>query len=129
MSSKPIAQILIIDNDEVLARAITTRLENHGYGCVSARGGEEGLEAYSLGAYDLIITDINMPSLDGIGMIERIRLHSEVPIIAVTGFADQYRGKIRRYSRVTLLKKPFEAQALFDLVEIEFAQGGRRMAG
>ena len=63
-----------------------------------------------------------MPALDGVGFVKQIRSTSQVPIIIVTGYSDQYRHRIRKFPNVTVLQKPFETHALIDLVEIELAQ-------
>lgn len=122
-------RILVIDNDEGLVRAMTTRLESFGYECVTACNGEEGLREYSWGEVDLIITDLNMPELDGVGLINRIRAVSNVPVIVMTGFSRQYRDRLQVIPDVTLLQKPFETQALLDLVRVELIQGGDRLVG
>lgn len=122
MRQQPTPRILVIDNDEGLIQAITTRLRGSDYECVTAGNGEEGLAEYSMGGIDLVISDLNMPTLDGIGFIERVRAASSVPIIVMTGFSNEYRERVGRIPNVTLLQKPFETQALLDLVEVELAQ-------
>ena len=119
--NKP-ACILVIDNDEHVTQAITHRLTNHGYHCMTANNGEEGLSEYSLCEVDLIITDLNMPVLDGVEFVERVRATSSTPVIIVTGYSDQYRHRIRKIPHVTVVQKPFETQALLDLIEIELTQ-------
>lgn len=129
MGNTALPRILVIDNDEGLAQAVATRLESQGYICVTASNGEEGLSEYSLGEIDLIVTDLNMPALDGVGLIDRIRSDSTVPIIVMTGFSDQYKKELRKIPNVSVLQKPFETQALLDLVNLELAQYTNRLAG
>lgn len=122
-------RILIIDNDEGLVHAVTTRLESQGYRCTTASNGEEGLSEYSLGEIGLVITDLNMPFLDGVGLIDRIRTISTVPIIVMTGFVDQYKRDLRKFPNISVLQKPFETQALIDLVQVDLIQHTDRLAG
>ena len=129
MNEKTSPRILVIDNDEGLAQAVATRLESQGYLCITANNGEQGLSEYSLGEIDLVITDLNMPSLDGVGLIDRIRTSSAVPIIVMTGFSDQYKRELRKIPNVSVLQKPFETQALLDLVQVDIAQHTDRLAG
>lgn len=129
MDVKTSSRVLIIDNDEAIVRAIVTRLESIGCDCATASNGEEGLHEHSLGDFDLIITDLNMPELDGVGLINRIRASSGIPIIVMTGFSRQYRARLQMIPDVTMLQKPFETQALLDLVRVELSQSGCRLAG
>ena len=129
MDNKSLPRVLVIDNDEGLAQAVATRLQSQNYACVTASNGEEGLSEYSLGEFDLVVTDLNMPALDGVGLIDRIRRSSAVPIIVMTGFSDQYKQELRKIPNVSVLQKPFETQALLDLVQVELAQRIDRLAG
>ncbi|MAE63624.1 MAG: hypothetical protein CMJ18_05080 [Phycisphaeraceae bacterium] len=113
--------ILIIDNDEGMTRAVATRLEHLGYRCTTAATGAQGLAAFSAQPHDLVITDLNMPQLDGPGLIERIRRDSDVPVIVMTGFRGSYIAGLSTLRGVSVLDKPFEAQSLIDLVECELA--------
>lgn len=122
-------RILIIDNDEGLVQAIATRLGSLGYRCITARTGAQGLAEFQSAPIDLVITDLNMPVLDGIGLVQRIRECSDVPVIIVTGFQQEYATRIRGLKHVTLFEKPFRSQALIDLVTVELAMQVTRRAG
>ena len=126
MSTPPQANILVIDNDEDVVRGITKRLESVGYHCQTAHTGAQGLSEFSLADIDLVITDLNMPSLDGIGLVEKIRQFSDVPVIIVTGFKQEYAAKLNRLSDVTIVRKPFDSQQLIDLVTAEIAMRPRK---
>ena len=128
MEKSALRRVLVIDNDEGLAQAVATRLKSQGYECITASNGEEGLSDYSLGEIDLVITDVNMPVLNGVGLIDRIRVNSAVPVIVMTGFFDEYKRELRRIPNVSVLKKPFESQDLLDLVQAELAQCTDRLA-
>ena len=129
MNEKASPRILVIDNDEGLTQAVATRLESQGYRCTTANNGEQGLSEYSLGEIDLVITDLNMPSLDGVGLIDRIRTSSGVPIIVMTGFSDQYKRELRKIPNISVLQKPFETQVLLDLVQVDITPHSDRLAG
>ncbi len=129
MDTKKSSRILVIDDDEHLVTALATRLKASGYQCVTASNGQEGLSEYSLGDIDLVVTDLNMPALDGVGFVNRIRADSSVPIIVMTGFTDQYREHLRAIPDVTLVQKPMDSHAFLDLVQVELSQRSSRLAG
>ncbi|MDH3585304.1 MAG: response regulator [Phycisphaerae bacterium] len=116
-----LGRILLIDDDAGVLNAMKTRLEAAGYQCLVAHSGDEGLVQGSLGDLDLVITDLQMPGLGGLGVIRMIRSLSDVPVIVVTGYARQFREEAERCSGVTVLAKPFESEALLELVETELA--------
>jgi len=113
--------ILLVDNDEDLVDAVRSRLEHAGYQCATATTGGEAFVTFCGGLFDLVITDLNMPGIDGIGLVEQIRADSVVPIIVITGYPEAYREQIRRLPQVSILPKPFATDVLLDMVEAEIA--------
>ena len=109
--------VLIIDNDRAVVEAIHTRLQSAGFTCVTAGGTEEALRIFSLRRVALVITDLDMPGVDGLALISLIRNQSELPIIVVSGFADRYSGLINTFDWVHVVEKPFDSQALVGLVD------------
>lgn len=118
MSSR---EILIVDNDEGVVRALATRLEDAGYTCKTASSGAQGLALFSHEHIALVITDINMPNGDGLSLIQSIRGRANTPIVAISGFSQNYERQLAKYPGVTLFQKPFEAASLLDLVEVEIS--------
>ncbi|MCC6682519.1 MAG: response regulator [Phycisphaeraceae bacterium] len=125
----PLADVLIIDNDEGLVRAMETRLSALGYRCRTAFCGTQGMAEFAAGGVDLIITDLNMPTLDGAAVVREVRRQSDVPVIVVTGFPQQYAAALACYRGVTVLRKPFHSNELIDLVATELALHSGRRAG
>lgn len=124
--SKP--NILIIDNDEGVVQAIATRLNSVGYMCINAQTGAQGLDAFNAGPIDLVITDLNMPVLDGASLIKRIRAFSNVPVIIVTGYRKAYRETVDQFTNIAVLEKPFPSEVLVELVEVELASNENNAA-
>ena len=129
MSGRPLANILVIDNDEGMQRALRTRLESLGYACLTASNGTQGLSTFDPKSVDLVITDLNMPAMNGLGVIEQVRRRSDVPVIVITGFPGEYAGAMMKHRDVTVLAKPFDSHTLIDLVTAELAMHSDRMAG
>lgn len=67
------------------------------------------------------------PAAGGAALVERVREMSDLPIVVLTGFLDELRKGVRG-KRVFLLRKPYEAQALMDLVEMELIRRQKHAA-
>ena len=129
MTDHPRATILIVDNDEDLLRALTRRLERWGYRCLSACTGAQALSLFREVEVDLIITDLNMPQMDGIEFVRRLRRTCDVPVIVITGFRRTFAAELEELGAVTVLRKPFASDSLIDLITTELIPGRTRKAG
>ncbi len=81
-------KILVVDDEALLVKGIKFNLENDGYTVVTGSDGEQAVELAAAGGIDLIVLDLMMPKLDGLGACRRIREFSNVPIIMLTAKAD-----------------------------------------
>lgn len=77
-------RILIIEDEEKIARFIELELKFEGYEVEKALDGREGLALAQARPFDLILLDIMLPGLNGIEVLRRIRLFSDVPVILLT---------------------------------------------
>ena len=114
-------KILIIDDMDGVREAMTVLLEVAGYDISTAKNGEEGSKKAVSGNYDLIITDILMPELDGNEMIMKIRENSiQVPIIAMSaggnGVGSEAALSLPTELGLTTLEKPFSKAQLLETV-------------
>lgn len=83
------ARILVVDDDWSLRKSLQVRLEKEGYDIITAMDGEEGLQRLKE-MPDLVLSDIDMPRLDGLGMLQRMRAEKEykdIPVIMMTAHA------------------------------------------
>lgn len=83
-------KILYIDDNEQSLYLVTFLLEAKGYEVIQARDGKEGIEAAARARPDLILLDIQLPSMDGYAVARNLRSDpklAEIPIVAVTSFA------------------------------------------
>jgi DNA-binding response OmpR family regulator len=108
--------VLLVDDDRRLLKAVTTRLQDAGCRCIACGNAAEAMNRFALGGIDLVITDMTMPSLDGLSVVAMIRGQSDVPILVVTGHADDYLPVLRQYPGVTVMGKPFEPRALIKFI-------------
>lgn len=79
------ARILAVDDSATMRSLVQQTLGMGGYEVVLAQDGKDGIEKFSLGSVDLVITDINMPIMDGITFIKELRkIDQNVPILTLT---------------------------------------------
>lgn len=103
--------ILIVDNDPQLRRAFR-RILTREYIVTDAPGGDEAIEEIKTHCPDLILLDINLPGIDGLEMCRRIRMFSDVLIIAVTVRRDEKDRVIALNLGADYMVKPFGTQEL-----------------
>jgi CheY-like chemotaxis protein len=111
-----VACILVVDDDQFVRSLLRAVLERQGYSVVEAENGAEGLQAYQAKPTDVVITDIQMPGMDGLEMsIELRRAFPTARIIAISG------GKSALNMAKTLvqytLEKPLCMEELLDTVQ------------
>src|SRR5918997_7098381 len=82
-------RILLVDDEASVQKLLTYPLRKEGYDVVSALDGEEALERFAEGEFDLVVLDIMLPKLDGFDVCRRMRAKSGVPIIMLTAKADE----------------------------------------
>jgi len=82
-------RILAVDDEPRYLRLLEANLRTEGYEVVTARDGDEALEAFSAQPVDLILLDVMMPRLDGFATCQRIRQYSSVPIIILTAKGEE----------------------------------------
>ncbi|GAO53021.1 chemotaxis regulator - transmits chemoreceptor signals to flagelllar motor components cheY [Novosphingobium sp. MD-1] len=91
-------------------------LSSHGFSVVQAEDGQAALEWLAANEADVVITDINMPRLDGFGLIERLRAgsrHRDRPILVLTTeSSDQKKARARDAGATGWIVKPFDAEKL-----------------
>ncbi|MER7823186.1 two-component system response regulator CseB [Streptomyces sp. NPDC096097] len=80
--------ILVVEDDATIRRAVQLSLERYGYQVAVAENGLDGLEAFRAGSHDLLILDVMLPELDGIGLCRRIREQSLVPVLMMSARGD-----------------------------------------
>ncbi len=114
-------QILVVEDEDIIAEEIRIRLENLGY-IISAvaSSGEEAMERLGTTHPDLVLMDIQLQGgMDGVEVAERIRSRFDIPIIYLTAYADEtilQRAKITEPFAYVL--KPFEERKLYSAIEV-----------
>lgn len=112
------AEILIVDDDPNVREVVEMYLRREGHGIVSAADGPEALRLYRLNRPDLVLLDLGLPGLDGLEVARRIRAVDDVPLVMLTGRAEEeHRSAGLDAGADEYVVKPFSPPALTDLVE------------
>jgi DNA-binding response OmpR family regulator len=77
-------KILVVDDEEALADVLEAYLRNEGFGVLRATDGRAAVELALAETPDLVLLDLNLPTLSGLDAFREIRAHSDVPVIMVT---------------------------------------------
>ncbi len=119
-------RILIVDDEPSIVKGLTFSLKQDGYAIDAAYDGEEALEVFNNGHYDLVILDVMLPKLNGLTVLQRIRERSNVPVIMLTAKGEDM-DKILGldYGADDYITKPFNVLELKARIKALF----RRMNG
>ena len=101
-------KILIVDDEPLIVKGLKFSLEHDGYETDSAADGEEAVNKFFAGNFDLVLLDVMLPKLSGIEVCQRIREKSDVPIIMLTAKGEDM-DKIMglEYGADDYMTKPF----------------------
>jgi len=89
VKSKTKTKVLLADDDMSLRRVLEFQLEEAGYNVSTAQDGAEALEIFSQNDFDCVITDLRMPKLSGLELLEQIKTaNAEIPLIVITAFGE-----------------------------------------
>jgi CheY-like chemotaxis protein len=112
--------ILVVDDDENLAYTLSLLLRAHGYEVFTAFDGFQGYAEYFNHPAEFVVTDIQMPAMDGFQMMRRIRsINPEVKTIYVSGALERFEKDVECEAQqfdVASLLKPLSTTALLALV-------------
>ena len=121
------ARILAIDDSRTIRELVKAALGQAGFEVTTAGDGEEGVETFRESRFDTVITDINMPRLDGFGVIEAIRggtTNRRVPILVLTTESGaELKDRARKAGATGWIVKPFDDRELVDVCR-QVAGGG-----
>ncbi len=112
--------ILAVDDSASMRQMLSFTLKNAGFHVVEAVDGQDGLEKANSRSFSLVLTDQNMPRLDGIGLTKKLREHPNfktTPIlILTTESSDQMKQAGRAAGATGWLVKPFDPAKLVEVI-------------
>ena len=121
-------RILIVDDDQGLLQLLTMRLTSMGFAVTPCSNGEEGIAAGRRESFDLAITDLRLPDMDGLAVMQELKtIHSTIPVIVLTAHGSIPNAvEAMQKGAFGYLTKPFDDKEL--KVYIEKALGEQRMS-
>jgi CheY-like chemotaxis protein/chemotaxis protein CheY-P-specific phosphatase CheC len=110
--------ILVVDDEESIRLSLSILLKKEGFHVEEAASGEEALEKLRTNRYDIVISDIMMPELDGITLLKKIKeLDRKIDVILITAYANLDRAiQSLRHGASDFIQKPYENQDIIRAV-------------
>ena len=116
--------ILIIDDEELVIESLSKLLRKEGYGVILAGNYKEALARLKDADFDLIVSDIRMPEIDGVEIIREIRRFlrengkKSIPEILITGYSgEDYLKQAEELKVADLIYKPFDVRDFLQIVK------------
>ncbi len=114
--------VLIIDDSESIREVISSGLEQSGYNVIKGINGEDGLDClHATESVDLVITDLNMPVMDGISFLKAVRSDAKykyLPIIILTTESQEQKKQEAKNAGATgWIIKPFSNEKLLAVIK------------
>ena len=118
MASHADLNILVVEDDISIRKIVRDRLKMEGYTVTTAEDGETGWDKFLENTYQLIITDINMPELNGIELLNKILATKiKVPAVVMSGrLSEAIETLVKETGASAFLRKPFSGKELVDVV-------------
>ncbi len=104
------ANVLVVDDEEMIRVLFTEVLENSGHSVITAETGSKGLELVKQQDFDLVFIDLKMPEMDGAELFHQIKtIKPRLPVTIITGFPDSdLMAQALSYGPFGVMKKPFD---------------------
>lgn len=114
-------KVLVVDDSSAIRKSVTFILDQAGYAVVAAEDGVDALSKVEGAQFDLVVTDVNMPNLDGIGLTKKLReqpAHKYTPIVVLTTESQGSKMEEGKAAGATgWIVKPFDADKLLSVVK------------
>lgn len=109
-------RILIVDDSVAIRTVVATDLKQRGYEIDDAAGGRSALDKARNLQYDMVVTDLNMPGLDGLGLVKALRQlagYAQTPIMVLTTeTSDEMKATLREAGASGWMSKPYTSERM-----------------
>jgi len=118
MASRSDLNILVVDDDVFIRKIVQDRLKMEGYTVTTAEDGKAGWEKFLKNTYQLIITDINMPRINGVELLNKILATKiKVPTVVMSGgLSEAMEALVKETGARAFLRKPFSLRNLVNVI-------------
>jgi len=116
-------RILVVDDDPVIGKSFDRVLSGKGYAVITAADGEEALRKLSTETYDVVFTDIRMPGMSGLEVVERVKASQPwLPVVIVTGYGTgENEARATAAGVAGFLRKPLSPDMIQGTTEMALA--------
>ena len=105
--------ILVVDDEPLVRFAIARSLKQEGYDAIEAADGQEALDLLANRRFDLVLTDLKMPKVDGADLVAQIRANwPEIPVILMSSYLSEKGRKLVSAGSAEFLQKPIDRSLL-----------------
>lgn len=111
------SSILVVEDEPDIAEGLSDVLRDEGHQVTVVHDGAAALQALEKGAFDLMITDMMMPRLDGAGLVSRVREHARIAQLPVIAMSAAPIDRATHTQVQLVLRKPFDVDAFLNAVE------------
>ena len=113
--------ILVVDDSNSIRDMVSFTLKSAGYSTVEAKDGQDGLNKAQTGTFDLVISDVNMPNMDGIALCTELRKLSSFKFVPILMLTTESSGDMKQRGKAAgatgWLVKPFNPEKLLATIK------------
>lgn len=126
-SPKRHTRLLIVDDNPAVVQGLAIRLVHRGYECITALDGHEAMRLMADPGIDALVTDLDMPYLDGFALIDLAASFKPCRCVVITGSADSAMRCYQDYPGLPVMMKPFKTEHIITALESIAPFGPRSM--
>jgi two-component system response regulator GlrR len=114
----PSLQVLIVDDDQMMAKTLADVLAYRGHRAITAHSAREALAHVESTTFDCVLSDIRMPEMNGLTLYQEMqRRHGEIPVVLMTAYSEnQLVQESLRSGVIAVFTKPINLETLFQLL-------------
>ncbi len=109
-------RVLIVEDNEGIRKLLTLELKLKGYDTIAAQDGREGISRAETGEPDILLLDLNLPIMNGLELLNKLRKFSRVPVIAISSHTEMGQEALL-LGADSFIAKPFDPEKLVEKIK------------